>query len=663
MIHPIPVRLFYIFSIIILFVNSLFPAPPEARPTFHCIGLYWSTEEGTADNSCEVFYRRAGKLEWNRALDLWFDGQPHNGAGGHTNEYRGSIVNLYPGTTYEIKLKMKSGTEESLEVSTWHEDFKISKIVTLDAGQVNEELRIQEGGSEQDGYVLYTSPEGQQTVIDVKNEKSHCIRIEASWVIVRGLFLCGAEQHGIRLYDVNNVVIEDCDISGWGRSKTNGWGENFDSAIYSSSSKLEKIIIQRNKIHNPRSDANSWEENDHPEGPQGITFVGGKGYYVIRYNEIWGDKDHYYNDSMGEYHNFSYAGFPNRDSDIYCNKISHCWDDAIEAEGANMNVRIWSNLLDSTYMALGLATTSLGPNYIFRNVSFFSQRAPEPVNKYTRNGGFAKLGYDDQEYTRGKMYFFHNTVAQPPSPWGQSNIVTNGCEAGFITTGTTKHQINIYGRNNILHVNNYTRDKDSIRMTDLVTSNDFDYDIYNGKIPDIEGIEAHGIQLGLQEGPAYDPLNKNYEFFLEPGTFGCDEGVPIYNFNEYYEGTGPDIGAYENNRPGLVWGVKADWTACLEQTDVSVSQKINVPHKFEMSIFPNPFNNQTVITVRLSKPGDVELTIFDVLGRKVFALNRKQQNAGIFQMVWNAAQNASGTYFVRVESAQNVQIKKCLLLK
>ncbi|MBN1482331.1 T9SS C-terminal target domain-containing protein [candidate division KSB1 bacterium] len=652
--------------IVLVYISTacLNASPPEARPTFHCIGLYWSPDDGAVDNPCKVFYRKAGIPTWQQAMNLWFDDQPHSGASSHTNEYRGSIVNLYPGTHYEIKLSLQSGTEEVFNTKTWDENFKIKKVITLPAGESNEAMEFEEGGSEEEGYVLYAPPEGEETIIDVQDLEPHCVSIKKSWMILRGLTLRGAKQHGILLGNVQDVVIEECDISGWGRVGADGWGENFDSAIYSNSSRLERIIIQRNKIHNPRSDANSWEEDGHPEGPQGITFVNGRGHYVVRYNEIWGDQDHYYNDSMGEYHNFSYAGFPNRDSDIYCNKISHCWDDAIEAEGANMNVRIWSNLLDSTYMALGLATTSLGPSYVFRNVSFFSQRAPKPVNKYTRNGALIKLGNENSEYTRGKMNIFHNTIAQPPSPWGQANIKTNGCESGLLCTGEAKHQTNITGRNNILHVNNYAGDKSSINMADAVPSNDFDYDIYNGKIPDIPGIEAHGIKMNVQEGPTFDPLNSDFAFFLAPATNGHDAGEIIANFNDGFEGKAPDIGAYEIGRPALVWGVDADWSDWLQQAGLSVERiRKKYPNDFSLAIYPNPFNHATTFYFRLDKTENIKITIYNIAGRKVDFVSLGRKPSGAHQYVWDANQHGSGAYFIRIDADSGAEIRKCILLK
>ena len=120
------------FGLVFLFLsailNHVLAEEPYAHPTFHCIGLYWSAEDGATDNACEIFYRTAGKSEWQQAMNLWFDDQQHSGAKSYSNQYRGSIVNLYPGTLYEVKMKLDSGTEELLTVSTWDENFKIKKF-------------------------------------------------------------------------------------------------------------------------------------------------------------------------------------------------------------------------------------------------------------------------------------------------------------------------------------------------------------------------------------------------------------------------------------------------------------------------------------------------------------------------------------------------------
>src|SRR5205085_9016583 len=96
--------------------------------------------------------------------------------------------------------------------------------------------------------------------------------------------------------------------------------------------------------------------------------------------------------------NLSKSGFPNADSDIYGNKISSTWDDGIEAEGGNENVRIWNNYLDRTATGVATTVTSVGPVYIFRNVfnrnQFYDKVAPDSDDRqqFFKSGSDASLG-------------------------------------------------------------------------------------------------------------------------------------------------------------------------------------------------------------------------------------------------------------------------------
>ena len=168
---------------------------------------------------------------------------------------------------------------------------------------------------------------------------------------------------------VQHVVVEDCHITGWGRiGGARVWGvtSDMDSGVYAEND-AGHLVVQRNLIENPRGGANDWESG-HPGGPQGVSLIDSRGGNVIRYNTIRSTDDHGFNDGIGGASNFSFKGSPNRDSDIYGNIISNCWDDCIESEGANMNVRIWSNYIHHTFVDIASAATSMGPIYIFRNV-------------------------------------------------------------------------------------------------------------------------------------------------------------------------------------------------------------------------------------------------------------------------------------------------------
>ena len=109
----------------------------------------------------------------------------------------------------------------------------------------------------------------------------------------------------------------------------------------------------------------------------------------------------------------------------------------------------------------------------------------------------------------------------------------------------------MFTRNNILHISN---DGDnSIFNQNQNSTNNFDYDLFNGSIDARPGSERNGI-YGV---PIYDPHNGDGEFALDPSSPGYDAGVVIPNFNDNYNGAAPDIGAHEAGSPPMVFGVNA----------------------------------------------------------------------------------------------------------
>jgi hypothetical protein len=498
-------------------------AEPRAIATFESIGVYWTPPADPGPGGCPIQFRKSGESAWREGLPLWFDAR--------NAECRGSLVQLEPGTKYEIQL---GGARFS--TNTWNERFPIARTVKVANGSA---LNITQGGTAS-GYVLYV---GEGTTIDGGDKEQYNITIAAPYVIVRALTLKGAKQDAIRLLPgAHDVVIEDNDISGWGRfryTNSKGWqiGMDMDAgvrAVCSSSWRMERTIVQRNRIHRPRYGANSWSW-DHPAGPQAITYSHCGGNHVIRYNEIYSEDGHYFNDAIGGEDNFSDIGFPNADTDIYGNRISHAWDDAIEAEGGNRNVRIWGNYLDLTAIGVASTVTHHGPLYVFRNVYNRSRKLSERAPDADDRGPFAKAGAT-REWGGGRRYFFHNTVLQPGNSQGAGNGISGN--GGQPLTNTVS-------RNNIWHI--WKAHWESINEAGG-SGNDFDYDLYNGKLNTYRAAEKHGI-----EGtPIYQS-----GFQLTPRSPGVDKGMRLPNFNDGYVGAAPDIGAQETGAPTLQFGLKA----------------------------------------------------------------------------------------------------------
>ena len=515
---------------------------PTAEATYNCLGLYWKPQGGSAKRAVTVQYRKEGEADWKDAMPLWFDATEHDKVLEHTAEYRGSIVSLTPNTSYEVKLKLQDGPERIIKTKTRSDEFKIARTVKV-PHPANGTFTITEGGSAESGYVLY-EPEDASKPWDAADASPSNLKVDASFVIIKGFNLKGGHTHGIVLGDVKDVVVDGCDVTGWGETGTDGQAKDLNGAIYARSPQLERITIQNCRLHHPRSDSNSWNEqrpgtdSSHPQGPQGIVLIGGNGGHVIRLNRIYSDIDHMFNDGMGNTNNFSYAGFPIRDSDIHDNFVSHCWDDGLEIEGADMNVRVWGNYIDMTYGAIGAASPSLGPLYIFRNVYAVSRKHSGTKPNDLNGHYLVKLGNEKPEWTKGRMYIFHNVTLQPPPFADATSESTSGAGSGIVFTSEKKLQENIVSRNNLLQMRD-PRDW-AIRDTRLTASNDFDYDMVDGKTMFRAGSEKNGITAS----PTFQ-RTPDGRLSLVPGTPGHDAGERLPNFNDGFADKGPDIGAVE----------------------------------------------------------------------------------------------------------------------
>ncbi len=80
--------------------------------------------------------------------------------------------------------------------------------------------------------------------------------------------------------------------------------------------------------------------------------------------------------------------------------------------------------------------------------------------------------------------------------------------------------------------------------------------------------------------------------------------------------------------------------------------------------YPNPFNPSTVISYELQTSGKVNLVVFDMLGREVKTLVNKSQQAGKYNVVFDAGNLASGIYYYKLITGKKLeQTKKMLLVR
>lgn len=128
--------------------------------------------------------------------------------------------------------------------------------------------------------------------------------------------------------------------------------------------------------------------------------------------------------------------------------------------------------------------------------------------------------------------------------------------------------------------------------------------------------------------------------------------------SEYTIAVIPDDGltALASFTPTIVTGAEVDTDPAL-------------PGEFELhQNFPNPFNPSTVISWELPERAEVDLVVYDILGRTVDQVSFGSQSPGSYQFDWTLQTQtgqalASGVYLYQIRAGEFTQTRKMTALK
>ena len=79
--------------------------------------------------------------------------------------------------------------------------------------------------------------------------------------------------------------------------------------------------------------------------------------------------------------------------------------------------------------------------------------------------------------------------------------------------------------------------------------------------------------------------------------------------------------------------------------------------------YPNPFNPVTRFQVDVPKVTDVQVVVYDVLGRKITTLMNGETIPGSYDLEWNAQDVPTGIYFIRMIAGEFTDVQKVMLMK
>ncbi|NNE35020.1 MAG: T9SS type A sorting domain-containing protein [Rhodothermales bacterium] len=102
----------------------------------------------------------------------------------------------------------------------------------------------------------------------------------------------------------------------------------------------------------------------------------------------------------------------------------------------------------------------------------------------------------------------------------------------------------------------------------------------------------------------------------------------------------------------------------LSAVPVSNDEEAVLPQQMHLTdVYPNPFYDTVTIGYAVGSPGEVQLAVFDLLGRQVAELKSDFLSAGKYSASWNAEAHNSGMYVVRLQGTVRSEVRTVVLLK
>ena len=178
---------------------------------------------------------------------------------------------------------------------------------------------------------------------------------------------------------------------------------------------------------------------------------------------------------------------------------------------------------------------------------------------------------------------------------------------------------------------------------------------------DVEG----GNGVYTYDGPYFPTFSYNATNYWVDVMF--TKGTPVFNFTSITDNNGCTTS-------GLLQTLVATPAPCIQQqrstnssntivakaaspVDKNVSLKVN---ELKQN-YPNPFSNETVITYRLTKAGNVNLAVYDMNGKLMKILVNATKDIGEHTTVMRAGELSAGIYFYRLQSGNFSAVKKMII--
>jgi hypothetical protein len=578
--------------------NALVPETFHVdEATLYGIGLRWVVAgDDDQDAAARVEYRVDGSDAWRRGPDmLRIHGEPA-GTRGWTcgNLFAGSLLDLEPGTTYEIRVTLDDpdGVDgegvQTLSAATraWPDTSDVSPTLHVDTNcgggvptpcyvdlrdaaaaaepgdvvLIHDGVYLESGGIDLGSALRSKLTSAEQPIVfrgesrdgvifdrqlaqDSRDSESFFrlggtrhIHFERFTIANAGLAFSAMDAQGLVVRDMKlDLVWGGINGSADARASDEGW------------------IVADNEIVGRNDTWYPYDDQGNSISHTGI-MIYGRGHSIV-HNRIRGFWDCIAHADVGVDNDAAdWRDPPSRSIDIRRNELEQCYDDGIEADYGFHNIRVCENRITNAHTALSVQPFYGGPVYLIRNVA--DNAVGNSLKLHNQPAG---------------VEAYHNTLLVHEIPWDST--------AGFINvriannlmlasawssltpwmTGTPPHPRTLIDHN--AHTGPTSGRLVKWNRAPYLESDWHSYDSF-AEFHEGEGFQQHGrlVDYSIFENATRPPGEGTT---LEPGSRDLrlrsaasvrDAGLPIPGINDGYEGPAPDLGAYEYARTPPAYG-------------------------------------------------------------------------------------------------------------
>ncbi len=536
------------------------------------------------DATATIQYRPVGESAWRTGYPL-FRVLPETVTGRAVpRQFAGSLLDLKPATSYEVQVRVQDpdGFDNTLTATASTRGVPVGPanprlVPVADAAAFRAALL-----SAQPGDVITL----QAGTYSIQNAEMYASGNAANPIVIRGVAQSTVILDGGNCTDCNVLEIYGSFITLESLTIQNAYQAVRFQGSTAQRNTARRLIVRdvENGINGRGTQRDFYYADNMFTGRVQFPRIystdnGANGSFAL---SLFGQGHAVAHNHISGFANCITMGTPgNRSIDIYGNEIPYCYDDAIETDQSEGNIRVFRNRLTNVYTAVSVQPVFGGPVYIYRNAGY--NIAYEPMKFHSR----ATTPSQDPS----GVVVFHNTFASPERALNMGSPLPNH---------------NSVLMNNIFlgpAVQPSGQSVDWVAPLNRVT---FDY---NGYYPDGAfffrppnasgtaatfagvfgrfGLEQNGRLLtastlvnGLLGPASFSNLQTPKDMSLAPLSPALDVAARLPGFNDSYSGAGPDLGAIESGCAVPVFGLRP---AAADETNIATGCAVT-----PANVAPNP---------------------------------------------------------------------------